>query len=94
MCTELLNLDYIVDYVEQSGHTALCSVTSGENCDERDLKYLEKMKKDAVKAKAQFDRLSSMEDTSMGEENKMWAFKRKRMLKRLLSEGDGDKTEL
>jgi hypothetical protein len=95
MCTELLNLDYIVDYIEQSGLTSLCDVTNGENCDERDLVYLEKMKNDTVKAKAQLDRLSSMEDTSMSEENKMWAFKRKRMLKRLLRDGDiEDETEL
>jgi hypothetical protein len=93
MCTELGNLDYMVDYIEQSGRTALCSV-SGENCNERESMYLEKMKKDTEKAKQQLDRLSSMEDASMSEDNRMWAFKRKRILKRLLIESEEDETEL
>ena len=93
MCTELGNLDYMVDYIEQSGHTVLCNV-SGENCDERESMYLEKMKKDAQKAKQQLDRLSSMEDKSMSEDNRMWAFKHKRILKRLLVESEEDATEL
>lgn len=93
LCTELGNLDYMIDYIEQSGHTALCSV-SGENCDEREVAYLEKMKKDTQKAKQELNCLSSMEDSSMSEENRMWAFKRKRILKRLLVDSEEDETEL
>jgi hypothetical protein len=83
----------MVEYIEQSGHTALCSV-SGENCNERELMYLEKMKKDTEKAKQQLDRLSSMEDASMSEDNRMWAFKCKQILKRLFIESEEDETEL
>jgi hypothetical protein len=35
-----------------------------------------------------------MEDASMSEDNRMWAFKRKRILKRLFIESEEDETEL
>jgi len=92
MCSELLNLDYITDYVESAGNTILCDVETGANCEERDLEYLEKMKKEPSNAKKQLHRLSSMEDANMSEDNRLWAFKRKRILQRLL--GDKDKQEL
>jgi len=92
MCTELGNYGFMTDYIESAGDTFLCNVETGTNCEERELAYLEKMNKDSEKAKQQLVRLSSMvEDASMSEDNRMWAFKRKRILERLV--GGGQETE-
>jgi hypothetical protein len=93
MCAELLNFDYMADYVETAGGTFLCNPSNGENCDERELAYVEKMSNDPNKAVEQLQRLSSMDDANMSEDNKMWHFKRKRILQRLVG-GDEDKSEL
>lgn len=87
MCTELLNFDYMADYIETAGDTFLCNVDNGENCDDRELAYIEKMKKDADKATTQLHRLSNMDNADMSEDNRMWAFKRKRILERLVGGG-------
>lgn len=95
MCTELLNLDYMTDYIETAGDTFLCNVENGENCDERELDYLTKMKDDAAKAAGQLDRLSNMmDDVNMSEDNRMWAFKRKRILQRIVGDSSADESEL
>ena len=93
ICVELGDKDYLADYVEQSGSTALCSV-SGENCDEREQEYLKKIKQDAQIQK-EADRLGSMDFASMSVDDQLWAFKQRRIVQRLLlAQGKGAKEEL
>ena len=95
MCTELLNFDYMTDYIETASDTFLCNVNNGENCDERELEYLAKMKEHTVKAAGELDRLSNMmDDVNMSEDNRMWAFKRKRILQRIVGDSSTDESEL
>merc|ERR1712151_509020 len=85
MCDELGNEDYMTAYVEEAGNTSLCAVDTGKGCDEKSLKYIEKMKvKTAEDHQKQFDRLESMEGESMKSELKAWLKKRKKILKQLL----------
>lgn len=95
MCTELLNFDYMTDYIETASDTFLCNVNNGENCDERELEYLAKMKDNPDKAAGQLDRLSNMmDDSTMSQDNLMWTFKRKRILQRIVGDTSTGESEL
>ena len=88
MCTELGDRMRMIDYVEDYGNTVLCSVDDGKNCNEQELKYVEKWKdKDYGELMSQYERLEMMtKDIKPMKENlRLWAFRRMRILKRLLA---------
>lgn len=85
MCEELGDFDMMVDYIEDAGSTALCAL-DGKGCDERSLKYLEKMKgKSKADLQANLDRMQAMEDSAMKKELMDWLKKRKKIIKNLLA---------
>lgn len=96
MCDELGDFDTMIEYVEAAGSTSLCSVIDGSGCDERSLKYLEKMKlKSLDEQQAQITRLEGMEGNQMKEELKEWILMRKKLLKNLVAAAaDGNNEEL
>jgi len=86
MCDELLDEEMMTAYIEDYGHTSLCSVSSGAGCDERQLGYIEKMKKKTSEDhKKELDRLEGMSDGVMKPELKSWIGKRKKILKQLVT---------
>jgi len=90
MCEELGDFEMMVDYIEMAGSTALCAL-DGKGCDERSLKYLEKMKdKSKVDLQAQMDRMQAMEGDAMKEELRDWLNQRKRLIKKLLATYDSN----
>jgi hypothetical protein len=95
MCTELGNVENMEDYVEEYGNTSLCSVETEKGCDEKEVGYIAKMKaKSNEEVKVQFDRLLSMEDSSMAEDLLQWMKKRKKILKQLVVSDEEVKSEL
>lgn len=85
MCEELGNDDYMTAYVEEAGSTSLCDIESGNGCDDKSLKYIDKMKaKTTEDHKKQYDRLAVMEGESMKADLKAWLKKRKKILKQFL----------
>lgn len=88
MCDELGDLDMMMDYIETAAGTSLCAL-DGSGCDERSLKYLEKMKvKSKAELEAQIERLQGIEGGSMKPDLKDWVKKRKKLLKTILSSHD------
>ena len=79
----------MMEYIEEAGSTSLCAL-DGSGCDERSLKYLEKMKaKSKEDIAAQLTRLQGMEGDSMKKNLKDWLKKRIRILKNLDRVGGG-----
>jgi len=91
MCEELGDFDTMVEYVEEAGSTTLCAL-DGKGCDERSLKYLEKMKgQSKADLEAQLERMQGLEGDSMKKELGDWLNKRKKLVKNLLdSHGSGE----
>jgi len=90
MCQELGDFDMMVDYIEEAGSTALCAL-DGKGCDERSLKYLEKMKgKAKADLQANLERMQAMEDSAMKKELMDWLKKRKKIIKNLLATHGSD----
>mmetsp|Transcript_14842 Transcript_14842/g.25346 ORF Transcript_14842/g.25346 Transcript_14842/m.25346 type:complete len:91 (-) Transcript_14842:350-622(-) len=88
MCDELGDYDMMVDYIEEAAGTSMCAL-DGTGCDERSIKYLEKMKvKSKEELEAQFERLAGMEGNSMKKDLKDWLKKRKKLLKALVASHD------
>lgn len=88
MCDELgpKGEDYMTMYVEEAGKTSLCSL-SGDGCDEKSKKYIEKMKaKGPEDREKELVRLKGMDGQSMKPELKQWLDKRKKILQQFLSE--------
>lgn len=86
MCDELGDEETMTAYVEDYGNTALCSVSSGSGCDERQLGYIEKMKKKTSEDHSkELNRLEGMSDDVMKPELKSWISKRKKILKQLVA---------
>jgi len=91
MCDELGDDEYMTAYVEEAGKTSLCAL-SGNGCDERQIKYIEKMKeKEDDEIKRQFDRLEGMKDKSMAPDLLQWVQKRKKILKQFIQQKDAKK---
>jgi len=89
MCQELGDFDMMVDYIEEAGGTALCAL-DGTGCDERSIKYLEKMKgKTSAELQGEIVRMEGMEGDSMTEELRGWLSTRKKLVRRLLTSKDG-----
>ena len=91
MCTELGDEDNMVDYVEEYGKTALCSVPNEQGCSEKEIAYITKMKaKSGNEVTAQIERLESMESSSMTPELFKWLTQRQKILKQLVAAGGSD----
>jgi len=89
MCDELGDEKYMFSYIEEYGDTALCSVATGNGCDERSKLYIEKMKDQSVeKVAAQLTRLKNMEGSSMKPELLSWLKRRKAILTQLVKQHD------
>jgi len=85
MCQELGDIDRMINYVEDYSGTVLCG-PDGTNCNEKELKYLEKMKgQDADAQEAQMDRIENMLKKPMKAELKEWAHRRLRLLGKMLA---------
>ena len=93
MCTELGNRNYMIDYIETYGNTVLCGI-DGTNCNEKELEYLEKHKSTYPgELQTQLDRLVSITSDRrepLKKDLQDWAWRRMRILQRLLAEAGGD----
>jgi len=91
MCTELGDIDYMTEYVEEYGKTALCSVSTEEGCTEKEIAYVAKMKaKSNNELTSQIERLESMDGSSMTVELFKWLKQRKKILKELVRKDGSD----
>lgn len=94
MCSELLDRNNMIDYVESYGKTVLCDL-DGTNCNEQELKYLEKYKdKEKDELKAQLGRVDEMLAKPMKDHLRLWAYRRMRILNKLLAAGIFEMPEL
>lgn len=99
MCDELGDDSMMEAYVEEYANTSmimLCSVTSEQGCDEREIGFIAKSKNLSLEdQKAYVERLIKMEGSSMKPELSLWIKKRKQILKQLVSAAaGGDEDEL
>jgi len=91
MCRELGDIDYMTEYVEEYGNTALCSVANGNGCSQKEIAYIAKMKaKSESELTAQIQRLESMDSSSMTTELFKWMKQRKKILKQMVGSGVSD----
>eukprot|EP00934_Nitzschia_sp_Nitz4_P003408 Nitzschia sp. Nitz4//scaffold178_size73299//55943//56736//NITZ4_005715-RA/size73299-processed-gene-0.34-mRNA-1//-1//CDS//3329539170//3398//frame0 len=94
MCSELGEINRMIDYVEGYANTVLCGL-DGTNCNEKELEFLVKWKsKPAEEVGAQVKRLEEMTSKPMNDNLKDWAYRRIRILKRLSTDSDESSTEL
>jgi len=85
MCDELGDEDYMTQYVDEYTSASICSVIDGAGCDERQLKYAEKMKvKTSPEKKLELVRLEKMKGTKMKPELKAWIDQRRKILNQLV----------
>jgi len=83
MCQELGDRMRMIDYVESYGNTVLCGL-DGKNCNDKELKYLEKWKdKPLDEVKSQLTRLEEMSSKPMKDDLMEWALRRMRILKKV-----------
>jgi len=81
MCDELGDEEMMSAYIEEYGQTSLCSALTGDGCDDREKKYIEKVKlMSAEDVTAQLTRLEGMAGSSMKPDLKKWLIKRKKIL--------------
>jgi len=82
MCEELGDDEMMTAYIEEYGQTSLCSVKTGDGCDDREKVYIEKVKKTMSpdEVSAQLARLEGMANNSMKPDLKKWLIKRKKVL--------------
>ena len=91
MCDELGDEATMEAYVEEYGKTSLCSVGSGEGCDEKELGFIAKAGAlDFEAQRAQLKRLEGMEAKPMKPELLAWLKKRKKILKQLTAAAGSD----
>jgi len=84
MCDELGDIEYMTDYILESGSTSKCSAETGAGCGEKELKYIEKFKaKGAADVAAQTTRLAGMTEGKMKPELLKWIKQRLAILKQL-----------
>lgn len=100
MCEELGPKHGLLnDYIMEASGTSLCSVVEPySGCSEKEIKYIKKMAKMAIKGEedleAQSRRLTEMSEKKMKPALKKWMSQRLAILKSLLKEGGHDKAEL
>mmetsp|Transcript_27737 Transcript_27737/g.63895 ORF Transcript_27737/g.63895 Transcript_27737/m.63895 type:complete len:148 (+) Transcript_27737:259-702(+) len=85
VCDELgPGKDYMQQYVEEAGNTALCSVSTGKGCGKKERDFIDKWKSEPAAAAAkELDRLQRMKTGSMKPELKKWLGQRSAILKQL-----------
>ena len=85
MCTELgPGKPYLQEYIETAGTTALCSVATSDGCNDRQRKYVEKMKAAGADGVAkQLARLGKMSGGAMKPELQLWLAQRIGILRQL-----------
>lgn len=85
VCSELLDYDMMIDYIETASGTALCATDDGKNCNEKELAYLSEMKaKESAaitKEKSILDGMLEDKDFKANEEE--WLVRRRRILSKL-----------
>jgi len=81
MCDELGDVAMMQAYVEEAGHTSLCSVATGSGCSDKEQAFIETWK---VKSKADVDaqvtRLQGMTAGKMTADLKSWLNQRMAIL--------------
>jgi len=84
MCDELGDMEYMTAYVEEAGSTSLCAL-DGAGCDDRQQKYIEKMKAKGVdEQEKQLKRLEGMDDKDMAPDLRTWRKQRIKILNQLV----------
>jgi len=84
ICRELGEEQRMIDYVEEYGSTVLCGL-NGENCTEKELKYIEKWKGMPTEdVEQQLRRLEDMMAKPMKDDLREWAVRRTRLLKKVI----------
>lgn len=88
MCEELKDVKNMKNYVNSAGTTTTCDPVTAENCSEKETKYLQKWK--AIEdlptgLKAELDRISGIDTSSLKPESKQWTGQRQGLLKALLA---------
>jgi len=85
MCDELGNEDMMISYIEDYSDAFLCMISTGAGCEDREVKYAEKMRgKSSEDLIAQVDRLEGMVGSKMKPDLLVWIKKRKKILLQLL----------
>eukprot|EP00483_Globobulimina_turgida_P001957 UN01959 len=88
MCDELGDEEYMTAYIEEAGKTSLCAL-DGNGCDERQIKYIEKMKEKGLEEQQrQLARLEGMNDKVMAPQLKDWMKKRKKILQQFVQQDE------
>jgi len=73
MCDELGDESMMKAYVEEAGHTSLCSVETGAGCSDKEKAFIETWKvKDKAEVDAQVTRLQAMAAGKMTADLKAW----------------------
>lgn len=95
MCTELgPGKPHLQTYIETAGTTAACSVATSDGCNDRQHKYVEKMKAAGAEEVAkQLARLTKMAGGSMKPELQLWLAQRIGILRQVGAKEEG-KAEL
>lgn len=94
MCEELLDRMRMIDYIEDYGNTVLCGL-DGKHCNEKEAKYAEKWKEKPLdEVKNQLTRLEEMTSKPMKEDLLEWAWRRMRILKKIIKAGGPVEAEL
>jgi protein disulfide-isomerase A6 len=77
------DLDSLKSFVEEN-LSAKCDVSTLDDCDDKQKKYIEKMKaKSAGERTKELERLKSMSDTSVAADKKAWMAQRTALLKEM-----------
>jgi len=81
MCDELGDETYMKAYVEEAGHTSLCSISTGKGCSEKEKQFIETWKgKSLQDVEAQLTRLKGMTGGKMTADLKQWLSQRMAIL--------------
>jgi len=84
MCDELGDDTYMKAYVEEAGHTSLCSATTRKGCSEKETKFIETWQpKSRTEVDAQLTRLKAMAGDKMTADLKQWLGQRTAILSQL-----------
>jgi protein disulfide-isomerase A6 len=87
MCDELGDVAMMQAYVEEAGHTSLCSVTTGAGCGDKEKAFIEIWKtKSKADVNAQITRLQGMAAGKMTAELKTWLNQRMAILSQFQKE--------
>jgi len=89
ICDELGDDEFMTTYVDDYGGTSLCRIDEETGCSDKEKAFIKKMKdKTSEEQNTQFTRLMGMSESKMKPELKIWANKRMKILKQLLTGSD------